>query len=181
MKQGLRKGWWVSICRSCRLTQEVVAMNRIVFFAMGLTLFAPAALAQTAARLDPGSAAQVIQNQEMQNREMQNVVRNMEEAQRRAWLNAMANLSKLRAKLAEVWQGIGMSPRDANMVANAYDSNLTARMHRDSLRGKSDEEVAEMLQSAIRQKRYLDADQLLIDYERNRFRTGANHTAEVSR
>lgn len=180
-QQGLRKGWWVSIRRSCRLTQEVVAMNRNVFFAMGLTLLAPAALAQTAARLDPGSAAQVIQNQEMQNREMQNAARNMEEAQRRSWLNAMANLAKLRAKLAEAWQGMGMSPQDANVVANAYDSNLTARMHRDSLRGKSDEEVAEMLQSAIRQKRYLEADQLLIDYERNRLRTGANHTAEVSR
>jgi hypothetical protein len=38
-----------------------------------------------------------------------------------------------------------------------------------------------MLQSAIRQKRYLEADQLLIDYERNRLRLGANHTAEVSR
>jgi hypothetical protein len=37
-------------------------------------------------------------------------------------------------------------------------------------RGKSDEEVAEMLQSAIRQERYLEADQLLIDYERNRLR-----------
>jgi hypothetical protein len=156
-------------------------MNRIVFFAMGLTLLAPAALAQTAARLDPGSAAQVIQNQEMQNRQMQNAMRNMEEAQRRSWLNAMANLAKLRVKLAEAWQGMGMSPQDAKAIANAYDPNLAARVRRDSLRGKSDEEVADMLQSAIRQKRYFDADQVLIDYERNRVRMGATRTAEVSR
>lgn len=156
-------------------------MNRNVLFAMGLIMLAPAVSAQTAAELDPGSAAQVIQNQEMQNRQMQNAARNMEEAQRRSWLNAMANLAKLRVKLAEAWQGMGMSPQVASVVANAYDPNLAARMHHDLLRGKSDEEVAGMLQTAIRQKHYLDADQLLIDYERSRLRMGANHTADVRR
>jgi hypothetical protein len=51
---------WVYIRRRCRLTQEVVVMNRNVLFAMGLILLAPAAWAQTAAKLDPGSASQVI-------------------------------------------------------------------------------------------------------------------------
>ncbi|THD07682.1 hypothetical protein B1991_08625 [Rhodanobacter lindaniclasticus] len=112
---------------------------------------------------------------------MQNAMRYMEEAERRSWLKSAANLAKLRVKLAEAWQSLGLSPQGANLVAKAYDPNLAARMHRDLARGKSDEEVAEMLQSAIRQKRYLEADQLLIDYERNRLRMGANHTAEVSR
>jgi hypothetical protein len=160
---------------------EVVVMNRNVLFAMGLTLLAPAAWAQTAAKQDPGSASQVIRNQEREHREMQNATRYMEEAERRSWLKSAANLAKLRVKLAEAWQSLGLSPQGANLAAKAYDPNLAARMHHDLTRGKSDEEVAQMLQSAIRQKRYLEADQLLIDYERNRLRLGANHTADVSR
>jgi hypothetical protein len=156
-------------------------MNRNVLFAMGLTLLAPAAWAQTAAKLDPGSAAQVARNQEMQSRQMQSATRYMEEAERRSWLKSTANLAKLRVKLAEAWQSMGLSPQGAKVVADAYVPNLVARMRHDLARGKSDEGVAEMLQSAIRQKRYLEADQLLIDYERNRLRLGANHTAEVSR
>ena len=154
--------------------KEVFAMNRNFLFAMGLTLLAPTAFAQMAAKLDPGSASQVIQRQEMLDREMQNAARDMEEGQRRSWLDSMANLAKLRIKLAEAWQGMGMSPQGAKVVADAYDPNLAARMHHESLRGKSDEEVAEMLQSAIRQKHYLSANQLLIDYERNRLRIGTN-------
>lgn len=154
--------------------KEVFAMNRNFLFAMGLTLLAPAASAQMAAKLDPGSTGQVIQRQEMLDREMQNAARDMEEGQRRSWLDSIANLAKLRIKLAEAWQGMGMSPQGAKVVANAYDPNLAARMHHESLRGKSDEEVAEMLQSAIRQKHYLSADQLLIDYERNRLRIATN-------
>lgn len=161
-------------------------MNRSFLFAvgliaMGLTLFAPAASAQMAANLDPGSASQVIQRQEMLNREMQNAARAMEEGQRRSWLNSMANLAKLRIKLAEAWQDMGMSPQDAKVVADAYDPNLAAGLHHESLRGRSDEEVAEMLQSAIRQKHYLSANQLLIDYEQNRLRIGTNQTTDVSR
>ncbi|WP_136258314.1 hypothetical protein [Rhodanobacter lindaniclasticus] len=57
-------------------------MNRNVLFAMGLTLLAPAAWAQTAAKLDPGSASQVIRNQEREHREMQNATRYMEEARK---------------------------------------------------------------------------------------------------
>ena len=156
-------------------------MNRNVLFAMGLTLLAPAAWAQTAARLDPGSSAQVIRNQAMQSRAMQSAALSMEEAERRSWLRDMANLGKLRVKLAEAWRSLGLSPDGAELVANAYVPNLAARMHRNLLRGKSDEEAAEMMQSAIRQEHYLEADQLLIDYVRNRLRMGANRTADVNR
>jgi hypothetical protein len=154
--------------------KEVVAMRRNFLFAMGLTLLVPGAFAQMAAKLDPGSAGQVIQGQEMLDRQIQDTTRDMEEGQRRSWLNSMANLAKLRIKLAEAWQGMGMSPQGAKVVANAYEPNLAAHMHHESLRGKSDEEVAGMLQSAIRQKHYLSANQLLIDFERNRLRIGRN-------
>ena len=155
--------------------REVVAMNRNFLFALGLlTLLVPAAFAQMAAKLDPGSANQVTQRQEMLDTEAQSAVRDMEGRERQSWLNSIANLAKLRIKLAEAWQGMGMSPQGAKVVADAYDPNLAARMHHESLRGKSDEEVAEMLQSAIRQKHYLSANQLLIDYERNRLRIGTN-------
>ena len=150
-------------------------MNRNFLFALGLlTLLVPAAFAQMAAKLDPGSANQVTQRQGMLDMEAQNAVRDMEGRERQSWLNSIANLAKLRIKLAEAWQGMGMSPQGAKVVADAYDPNLAARMHHESLRGKSDEEVAEMLQSAIRQKHYLSANQLLIDYERNRLRIGTN-------
>jgi hypothetical protein len=155
--------------------REVVAMNRNFLFALGLlTLLVPAAFAQMAAKLDPGSANQVTQRQEMLDTEAQSAVRDMEGRERQSWLNSIANLAKLRIKLAEAWQGMGMSPQGAKVVADAYDPNLAARMHHESLRGKSDEEVAEMLQSAIRQKHYLSANQLLIDYERNRLRIATN-------
>jgi hypothetical protein len=154
---------------------RVVAMNRNFLFALGLlTLLVPAAFAQMAAKLDPGSANQVTQRQEMLDTEAQSAVRDMEGRERQSWLNSIANLAKLRIKLADAWQGMGMSPQGAKVVADAYDPNLAARMHHESLRGKSDEEVAEMLQSAIRQKHYLSANQLLIDYERNRLRIGTN-------
>jgi len=150
-------------------------MNRNFLFALGLlTLLVPAAFAQMAAKLDPGSANQVTQRQEMLDTEAQSAVRDMEGRERQSWLNSIANLAKLRIKLADAWQGMGMSPQGAKVVADAYDPNLAARMHHESLRGKSDEEVAEMLQSAIRQKHYLSANQLLIDYERNRLRIGTN-------
>lgn len=148
-------------------------MNRNLLFALGLTLLAPTAFAQTAGKLDPG-ADQAMRRQEMLNREAQNTAHAMEQGERQSWLNSMANLAKLRTKLAEAWQGMGMSPQGAKLVADAYDPILAVRVHHASLRGKSDKEVAEMLQSAIKQKHYLSANQLLIDYQRNRLGMAPN-------
>jgi hypothetical protein len=80
----------------------------------------------------------------------------------------MTSTVKLRAKLAEAWQNMGMSPAGAKTVADAYDPELAAHMHHVSLRGKSDQEVAQLLQSALKDKRYMNADQLLIDYQRQK-------------
>jgi hypothetical protein len=149
--------------------------------ALGLTLLAPVAFAQMAAKLDPGSTSQVEQRQQMMNRQAQDAARNLERADRQSWLNSMANLAKLRIKLAEAWQGMGMSPQGAKMIADAYDPNLTGGMHHASMRGKSDREVAAMLQSAIKEKHYSSANQLLIDYERNKLKIGANSVTDVNR
>jgi hypothetical protein len=145
-------------------------MNRRFLFAVGLTLLAPAAFGQTAGKLDPGSQDEVMRRQRMEYRQVLNAARTADLGERQSWLNSMANLDKLHTKLAEAWQAMGMSPQGAQVVANAYDPSLATHAHHASLRGKSDEEVAGLLQSAIRQKNYLAADQLLIDYQRNRLR-----------
>lgn len=53
-------------------------------------------------------------------------------------------------------------------------------MHRASLRGKSDQEIAAMLGDAIKQQHYSSADQLLIDYQRNKLRMDTAQTAGVN-
>jgi hypothetical protein len=90
------------------------------------------------------------------------------------YINSMANLTKLRAKLAEAWQTLGMPPQAAQAVANAYKPNLAQNAHHASLRGKSGQEVASMLQSALAKKDYALADQTLIEYERIEAKLGAN-------
>ena len=147
-------------------------MNRSFLLAMGLVLVAPAALAQTAQLLD-SEADQARRHQEMMNRELQNARQAMEQGERQAWFNSIANMAKLRIKLAEAWQNMGMSPQGAKLVADAYDPEWAMRIHHEPLRGKSDEEVAGMLQSALRQQHYLVANQLLIDYQRDKLRLGA--------
>ncbi|SEJ00298.1 hypothetical protein SAMN04487997_2159 [Frateuria terrea] len=147
---------------------------------MGLTLLAPAAFAQTAGKLDPGSESQVAQQQQMWDRQLQSAAHNTEQAERQAWLRSLANLAKLRIKLAEAWQDMGMTRQGAKLVADAYDPEVAARMHHEPLRGKSDQEVAAMLQAAIREEHFLTADQLLIDYQRNKLNLGANQAPAVN-
>lgn len=156
-------------------------MKSRFLLAVGLALLAPVAFAQMAAKLDPGSESQVAQREQQMYRQAQDAARNLERADRQSWLNSMANLTKLRIKLAEAWQGMGMSPQGAKMLADAYDPNLTADMHHASMRGKSDQEVAAMLQSAIKEKHYSNANQLLIDYERNKLNIGADSLTDVNR
>jgi hypothetical protein len=96
--------------------------------------------------------------------------REMEAGDRQAWLNSLANQTKLRAKLAEAWQRMGLAPAMAKQVADAYDPELATHMHHTSMRGKSDQEVAGMLQTALSEKHYLIANQLLIDYQRQKLK-----------
>jgi hypothetical protein len=88
----------------------------------------------------------------------------------RAWLKSMAHLTELRAKLAESWRGMGMPPQAAKMVADAYNPEKALRIRQVSLHGKSDQEIAQMMQAALKEKHYLEADQLLIDYQRQKLK-----------
>jgi CDP-diacylglycerol pyrophosphatase len=156
-------------------------MSRPVLFAVAVAvaLAAPAVFAQQQPSREPNLQQNMQNQQELQNRAAQNNARAAELGDRQAWLNSMANLAKLRAKLAEAWQNMGMSPAGAKIVADAYDPELAARSHHVSLRGKSDQDVAGMLQAALAAKHYMAADELLIDYQRQKLKLGAVASSAV--
>ncbi len=147
-------------------------MSKSVLFVAMLVLVAPAAYAQQQSQQRDPLGDMLRRHADSVNRQGQNTERDFERGDHQAWLNSMANLAKLRAKLAEAWQGMGMSPQGAKVVADAYDPNLAQHIHHTSLRGKSDQEVAQLMQGALKEKRYLDANQLLIDYQRQKLRLG---------
>lgn len=142
-----------------------------LFFPAMLALVMTTAVAQQRPEKDP-NADMMRRQQDTYTRQLQNKADQVAEGDRQAWLNSSASLVKLRAKLAEAWQGMGMSPQGAKVVADAYDPTFASHMHHASLRGKSDQEVAQMLQAALKDKHYLVADQLLIDYQREKLRLG---------
>jgi len=129
---------------------------------VALALAAPVVSAQQ----DPTNQS-LLRQQELRARAAQNNAKATEQGNRQAWLDSMANLTKLRTKLAQAWQGMGMSPQGAKVVADAYDP-IRATGHRESVRGKSEQEIATMLKSALIAKRYMAADQILIDYQRQK-------------
>lgn len=129
----------------------------------GAAVWGQNALAQS------GSAYNLQQN-DMRNQ--QSMDRSFRQGDHQTYVNSLANLTKLRSKLAEAWQSLGMSPQAAQAVANAYQPNLAQSVHHDPLRGKSSEDVAAMLQAALAKKDYILANQVLIDYERERSHMG---------
>jgi Ni/Co efflux regulator RcnB len=88
---------------------------------------------------------------------------------------AMSDLPKVRAHLTEVWQHFGMSPKDAATVASAYRVSDNSLDRASSLTGKSDAEIASMLQSALSTKNYALANLLMINYEKKRIHTTAGN------
>lgn len=136
-------------------------------FVMGLALLAPVAMAQqhSTPPTIPSSLQQQMQNTQ---RESAHNTKAMQLGDRQAERNALTNLTKLRAGLATAWQQMGLSPQAAQRVADSYDPTLVAQMHHTSLRGKSDAQMAEMLRDAVAANRFLVADQLLIDYQRQK-------------
>lgn len=147
--------------------------NAFRFVPAVLALAMTTAFAQQRPEKDP-NADMMRRQQDTYTRQVQNKSSQVADGDRQAWLNSSANLVKLRAKLAEAWQGMGMSPQGAKFVADAYDPTFASHMHHASLRGKSDQEVAQMLQAALKDKHYLAADQLLIDYQREKLRLGSS-------
>ncbi|SEJ01326.1 hypothetical protein [Frateuria terrea] len=142
-------------------------ISRPVLFAVALTLAAPAVLAQQQSKPPQESLpSSYIQHQQQLQRQSASIAKAVRLGNEQALRNALTNRTKLQAKLAEAWLGMGLSPQAAKTVADAYDADLAMQMHHTSLRGKSDHEVAALLQSAVASKRYMVADQLLIDYQR---------------
>lgn len=77
------------------------------------------------------------------------------------------NLPKIREHLAETWQQFGLKPDAAKAIASTYVIQRPGGAP-TSIKGKSDAEVATMMQQALTAKQYLLANQLLIQYERRR-------------
>jgi len=143
-------------------------MGRSFLFVAVLAVVAPAIHAQQQPDRPPRNAMQDLER--MRARTAANNARATDYGDRQAWLDSLANLSKLRAKLAEAWHNMGMSPQGAKVVADAYDPSLAQHAHHARIRGKSDQEIALMMQTALKEKRFMDADQLLIDYQRQKLR-----------
>lgn len=87
-------------------------------------------------------------------------------------INSLANLTKLRVKLTEAWQTLGLSPQAAGAVAAAYQPNFSLNSRRASLQGKTDEEIAALIQSSLARKDYLLANQTLIDFQTKKMKLG---------
>lgn len=155
-------------------------MNKHVLFIALLALAAPAIHAQQRPGSLPGGSS--MQNLQRNNaRAAAQNAQSTEYGDRQAWLDSMASLAKLRAKLAEAWQNMGMSPQGAQFVAAAYDPALASRIHHARIRGKSDQEIAQMMQDALKEKRYMDANQLLIDYQRQKLKLSETTASDTSR
>lgn len=124
------------------------------------------------------SQAQQQQNEDTHEAQMQQAAQgySRSEANGNAWdrgydqrsVKAMADLPKVRAHLTEVWQHFGLSAKDAEMVASAYRVSDAGLDRASSLTGKSEDQIASMLQSALSTKNYALADQLMINYEKRR-------------
>ncbi len=106
--------------------------------------------------------------------------RELADGNRRAYRASQAKLSALRARLAEDWQSFGMPKDAAQQVAAAYQPSGKSPPPRVSLNGKSNAEIATMLQSALAQKDFMLANQTLIEFERKKIKEGT-HPASDSR
>lgn len=146
-------------------------MKRLAFVCTLVALASPALHAQNASE-EHVTSRSAYNIQENQNRQGLQSFNRLEQGDRQAWVNSLANLTKLRGKLAEAWQNLGMTPQAAQAVAAAYQPDHAENVPYPSLLGKSDQEVAAMLQSALTKKNYLVANQLLIDYQRKQLRLG---------
>lgn len=96
-------------------------------------------------------------------------LREADETNRRAYKANEAKVAALREQLAQGWQSLGMSKEAAQQVAATYQAKGTVTSHHHvSIAGKSDQEIAAMLQAALAQKDFSLANQTLIAFQRKR-------------
>ena len=141
-------------------------VNRHGGFFLILAMVAPAAFGQHQTP-PPQSTSQHQQEENMRRQDSHNA-KYTELGDRQAARDSLSNLTKLRAGLAQSWQHMGLSPEAAQRVADAYDPTLASQMHHTSLRGKTDDQIAGLLRDAVAANHFLVADQLLIDYQRQK-------------
>jgi len=155
-------------------------MKKLAFACLLIALVAPVLHAQDSSERAMTSRSQ--QNiQQNLNRQRQQTYNSLSRADRQVSINAVVNLNKLRDKLAEAWQTLGLSPQAARTVAGAYQPDFALNSRRASLEGKSDQEIAVLIQSALAKKDYLLADQTLIDYQRKQLQLGMDTTPDGQR
>jgi hypothetical protein len=139
-----------------------------IFLAVLLVLGAPhAAFAQRNGHSPPPRPTS-IERQAQSRRELERGGRSWENGYDERSTAAMANLPRVRAALARMWQVFGMTPQDAKAVAAQYRINDNDLVRPKALYGKSDDEIAAMLQAALTSKHYQLANMLLIEYQRKR-------------
>jgi hypothetical protein len=128
-----------------------------------------------------GSAALHAQNtqsnydlQQSTMRTSQGVNDDFQQRYRLNYVKSLTDLTRLRDSLAQAWQSLGLSPQAARTVANAYKPNLAKDL--GPMEGKSHQEIAAMLQSALARKDYMLANQTLIDYEQGQMHMGVHRS-----
>lgn len=153
-------------------------MNKLILGFALLALSAPAVHAQESDAHKGSDASRLSQTtynlQQNESRMRGNWYNDLQRNDHQTAVNSLANLKKLRIKLAEAWQTLGMSAPAAKMVADAYNPNFSLNSRRASLQGMSDAEIAALIQSSLAKKDYLMANQTLIDFQTKKTKLGTN-------
>lgn len=138
---------------------------------VGLIVSAILVAGPLAAQQNSSKPSQDAMNAELQSQQLQ-----MNERAGKEWEYSydrqnrkhIEDLPKIRAHLAETWQHFGMKPDAAKAVASAYVIEQPNLANPPTIKGKTGQEVASMMQAALSNKQFLLANQLLIQYERRR-------------
>lgn len=89
-------------------------------------------------------------------------------------INSMADLPNFAPRSRRPGKPQACRRRRPRLWRTRINRTLRKTPHHASLRGKSGQEVASMLQSALAEKDHVLADQTLIEYERIEAKLGAN-------
>ncbi|MEO7068262.1 MAG: hypothetical protein ABI114_15225 [Rhodanobacter sp.] len=152
-------------------------MKKLTIVCMLVALASPSLYAQTAPPSQPSPRAPPVQRDIQSNiygSQLDKFAEVADESRR----DHQAKMVKLRAKLAKDWQALGMSSDAAEQLAATYQPKGRAAAHRVSLQGKSNGEIAAMLQAALAQKDYMLANETLIEFERKKVRDSASASAD---
>ena len=153
-------------------------MNKLTVAFTLLAFAAPALHAQESHAQDPGDSSRLSQSaysiRQNESRMRANWYNDLQHNDRQTSINSLANLNKLRSQLVLAWQALGLSPPAAKAVAAAYRPNFSLNSRRASLQGKSDEEIAALIQSSLARKDYLLANQTLIDFQTKKMKLGTS-------